>query len=996
MSFPEKEEQILKFWDQEKVFEKSLEARTNSPNFLFYDGPPFATGLPHYGHILASTIKDVIPRYQTMTGNFVRRVWGWDCHGLPIENIVERELKISGKKQIEEFGVKKYNETCRSKVLTYAGEWGEMVRRMGRFVDFEHSYKTMDATYMESVWWAIKQIYDKGLLYEGRKVLLYCSRCETPISNFEVAMDNSYKDVTEESVTARFLLKDAFPVKLPKDLPIYFLAWTTTPWTLPGNVALAVGPEIPYVVVEQDNTYYIVAEARRESIVGNSGEVVTKLKGEQLSGLNYKPLFDIPLFRGEHCYYVTTADFVTTEDGTGIVHTAAVYGEDDHQLALKIGLPIKPMLDAQGKFIEGTPLVAGMFFKKADKIVLQDLQERQLAYRVLPYTHSYPFCYRCATPLFYNALPSWFINVQKIKPKLLKYNEKINWYPKHLKHGRFQKGIESAPDWNISRNRYWATPIPIWRCSQGSNSPQPSLNLREGGVVPPLRLRGGVEGLRGGGEVGCGKIKCVGSLKELAELSVNYDQIYSSHKIEEVDLHRPMIDEIRLKCECGGEMRRVPEVLDCWVESGSMPFAQFHYPFANKQEFDQQFPAQFVSEYIPQTRAWFYVMHVISTILFDQPAVTNIVTTGNILAEDGSKMSKSKKNYPDPWVLIEKYGIDALRLYLMGSKVMEGEDINFSEREVDEIYKKTILILENVVSFYKIYASETSKLSEISKVSHVLDRWLAVKLSNLVRQVTEALDSYNTVLAVRLLRDFASELSTWYVRLSRDRFKAGDAAGIESLGFTLLTLSKLFSPLAPFLGEAIYQSVADTKKSVHLEDWPIADGSADAELLISMQLVQGIVELGHAIRAEAGLKVRQPLTKAFVTAKLGDELLELVAQELNVGKALVGEVPTGEQWRTKGDAKLMVALDTLLTPELQEKGLLRDLVRQVNALRKKQGLTIKDRVAVIFKTDSADLTAVITKYGDELQQGTLTSAWKSGEGGGEVRVGDHVVFLSIK
>ncbi|MEK7452568.1 MAG: class I tRNA ligase family protein, partial [Patescibacteria group bacterium] len=598
----------------------------------------------------------------TMKGYRVRRVWGWDCHGLPIENIVEKQLEISGKKQIEEKGVDVFNNACRSAVLTYASEWGKTVERIGRWVDFENSYKTMDTKYMESVWWAVKQIQEKGLLYEGRKVLLYCPRCETPVSNFEVAMDNSYKDVTEESVIVEFeVVKKSRSREVEKgrkeiELPVntFILAWTTTPWTLPGNVALAVGADIDYVLAKRGEEHFILGKDLVAKVLGNDVEIVREMKGSELEGLEYEPLYRLSSVEkiGKKAYYVTTADFVTTEDGTGVVHTAVIYVEDDFNLGLKIDLPMVPILDTQGNFNEDGPeFVRGEYFKKAEKTIKRDLEERGLLFERKQFTHSYPHCWRCSTALFYNAIPAWFINVQKIKSRLLELNQDINWYPDHLKNGRFKNGLETAPDWNISRNRYWATPLPIWKCDSSS----------------------------------CDSIAFIGSVDELRSRATNFEEVYGDEKeLEKIDLHKHMLDRVTLSCGvCSSIMHRVPEVIDCWVESASMPFAELHAPFENQELFADRYPAQFVSEYIAQTRAWFYVMHVMGTVLFDKAPFQHVVTTGNVLNEKREKLSKSKMNYTDPWILLEKFGADALRFHLMASTVMKGDDAVFSDREVD-------------------------------------------------------------------------------------------------------------------------------------------------------------------------------------------------------------------------------------------------------------------------------------------------------------------------
>jgi len=1023
-NFPEIEEQILEFWERNKIFEKSLEKLAQRGEFIFYDGPPFATGFPHYGHILASTIKDVIPRYKTMRGYHVRRRWGWDCHGLPIENIVEKQLDISGKKQIEEKGIEFFNRACREGVLKYASEWGKMVRRIARFVEFENSYKTMDNAYMESVWWALKQIWEKKLIYEGRKVLLYCPRCETPISNFEVAMDNSYEDVSEEAVTVKFKVHNVPrpPLNLrggEGELPTYFLVWTTTPWTLPGNMALTVGEDIDYVLVRMGGEQYVVAKARL-SILGEGYEIVQEIKGRDLVGLGYEPLFVVFMPKSKKAFKVYAADFVTPEDGTGIVHTAVVYGEDDYNLGLKVGLPIVPLLDEKGIFNEQAPeLIRGKYFKDSEMLVKGDLEKRGLLFKREMYTHSYPFCWRCSTQLFYNAIPAWFIKIQKIKKNLLKLNEKINWYPEHLKHGRFEKGIESAPDWNISRNRYWATPLPFWRCV-GSNAPLPA----QAGQ-PPLKLRGGE-----GGVMGCGKVVCVGSFEELKQRATNYDEVYKSRELKDIDLHRPYIDGIKLRCEeCGGEMQRIPEVIDCWVESASMPFAELHYPFENQELFKERYPADFVAEYIAQTRAWFYVMHVVGSILFGKPPFRNIVTTGTILNEKGEKLSKSKQNYPDPWDIIRRYGVDSLRFYLMISTVMQADNLFFSEREVDGIYKKVVLLTLNVLSFYKLYEPKESNaplpvqagqpplklrggaggvIPPISR--NVLDKWIIARLHETIRDMTAVMDSYDVVRAGRLLPVFIDDLSTWYLRRSRERLKSEKKrereAALNTLRYVLLELAKLLAPFMPFLAEHIWQSTqhvivsdlpaqtgakqapeiasssaatrSDIVNSVHLQDWPkVKKAKIDAALLEEMRLARKAVELVHAIRAQEKIRVRQPLSDLEVSgAKLSPEMLRIVLEEVNVkhGHVFEDQLKPKDNYRMSVESGLSVNLGVKISEELQKEGLLREIGRHMNEMRKIARLTPSDHVEVMVATADSMLRQVIKEFQKQLRKAVIAQS----------------------
>ncbi len=934
-NFNEIELGVLEFWKQNKIFEKSLEQTKNGEPFIFYDGPPFATGTPHYGSILPTVIKDAIPRYQTMRGRSVARRWGWDCHGLPIENIVEQKLGISGKRQIEELGVDKFNAACRENVMTYVAEWGKMVERMARWTEFDNSYKTMDTTYMESVWWGVQQIWNKGLIYEDNKVLMYCSRCETPISNFEVAMDNSYKDVTEDSVFVKFKLipKQRILDFITND-KTYALAWTTTPWTLPGNTALNIGPDITYVIVEQDNNTYVLAKDRLEVLEGEY-EIKNEVSARSLEGISYEPLYPGIVDNANNtAFKIYTEDYVSTEDGTGIVHNAAMYGEVDYEAAKRRNLPRQQMLDHKGEFMESAPeSFRGKFFKDADKIVLQELKDKGLVFRVLSFMHSYPHCWRCGTPLYYSALPAWFIKIQDIKPKLLELNETINWYPEHLKHGRFQKGIESAPDWTISRNRYWATALPFWKCDNET----------------------------------CKNVVCIGSVAELKEKSTNFDQVYpnfDASNLNALDLHKPYVDEVKLACDkCDGTMARIPEVIDCWAESGSMPFAELHAPFENQDLFEQRFPSDFVVEYIPQTRAWFYVMHVVSSILFGKAPFRNVMTTGTILAEDGSKMSKSKSNYSDPMETVAQYGADALRYYLLTSPVITGEDLNFSDKGVSEVNRKLSMILWNVWSFHRMYSKDKVDAT-LPAATHAMDRWIINRLSQTHAVMTEQMDQYGTVKAGRELQDFITELSTWFVRRSRDRIKGGDQGASEALhtlGYVLVEVTKLMAPFMPFLAEHLYKDLTG-KESVHLEKWSEMD-KADVTVLADMAKLRQFVEQGLGLRKEHNLKVRQPLAEFHylsADAKLDDSLEQILAEELNVKKvSQVGEVLQRSGWVNKSDNGLQVSLNTDLTPELKAEGTARELERGVQDLRKKSGLKVGELVDLYYNTADQALSEIL-------------------------------------
>lgn len=927
------EEEVLNFWDRIKAFEKTIERESLHGDYVFYDGPPFGTGEPHYGHILSSVSKDVVPRYWTMRGYRVMRRWGWDCHGLPIENIIEKDFKVSGKKQIEEMGIDKFNETCRVRVLEYANLWDSMVRRIGRWVDFQNSYKTMDLGFMESVWWGFKEMWKKDLIYQGRKVLLYCPRCETPISNFEVAMDNSYKDIEDETIYIKFELTNSKEI-LNLDGKVFMLAWTTTPWTLPGNVALAVGQDIDYSVVSVGEETYILAKERVEHIFNNQEiKIIKEIKGKDLLNLEYIPLFNVSWpeeEKSKKAYYVVAGDFVTTETGAGIVHISPVYGEDDYELAKKLALPIIPLLDEKGLVTQALPEFTGLYFAKVNGLIINKLTANGLILKSVKVVHSYPFCHRCDTKLFYNAIPAWFLNINKIKERMLEHNRNINWYPPHLKEGRFAKGIEQAPDWNISRNRYFATPIPIWRCED------------------------------------CGELEAIGSVQELKDKS-GADNI--------LDIHNHSIDHLTWQCsKCSNTMKRISEVFDCWVESGSMPFAQLHYPFENQKRFEENFPAQFISEYISQTRAWFYVMHAISTSLFDSHSFDNVVATGVIMASDGQKMSKSKKNFPDPSKIINQFGADSLRLYLMGSPVMKAENLFFNEAEVKDLFRNNITTLWNVFKFYNLYALENNFQArdnfDLAKASdNILDQWMLAKLNILIQEMTDSMDGYNLPNSIRLLGVFINELSTWYLRRSRDRFKSNNEIdkkyALATSAYVLSEFTKVAAPFTPFIAEYIWQEVNGysfkTDKSVHLEMWSKAS-DVNEEVINSMDVVKRIVEAGLKRRSEVNIKIRQPLP--FYSTDLVKELplnyQEIIKDELNVMELIFGDDEIGIE----------------ITPSLLKEGIKREIVRSINAMRKNASLTIQDTIGVYWHV--ADLkqslvAEVFTDLNNEIAQDVLAS-----------------------
>src|SRR3989344_5786027 len=1076
-----REGKVLEYWKKNKIFERSLAKKAPKGEFVFYDGPPFATGLPHIGNLLSSLIKDVVPRYKTRRGCPVRRRWGWDRHGLPIESLIEKRLNLKTKKDIERIGVDVFNEAARASVLEFEHEWEKYIDRIGRFVDFKNSYKTMDNSYMESVWWALKKLHGKKMLYEGRKVLMYCPHCETPLAKAEIAMDNTYKDITEEAVTVKFKIKNPVRYNLPERT--YLLAWTTTPWTLPGNVALAVGKDIDYQLIEKDGEHFIKT---------GPGSV----KGAQLVGMSYEPLFDVPALHSPKSYKVYAADFVNTEEGTGIVHTAVMYGEDDFALGQKESLPMVQLLNASGTYNDAAPeFVRGEYYKKAEKAIKAHLEEQGLLFKKENHTHSYPHCYRCGTALIYSAVPSWFINIQKVKKSMLAQNERVNWVPAHLKHGRFKHIVENAPDWTISRNRFWASALPIWKEKGGSRlmvigslkellektkksgntyfvmrhaeaghnvegvddptgdpanhvtekgrtdaihvatvglkrgsidlivtSPflrtretaalvQKELRLPESAVMVDERLREAsetahIEVRRRIGEfifeierrytgkriliISHGNplwvLQQVAARRTSNDFSKEYmlktSEVrklsftpFPHNKDYGLDLHRPYIDAVTLVDSKGRGYERIPEVVDCWVESGTMPYASNHYPFENKEVFNpgrlwglwpKGFPAHFIAEYIAQTRTWFYYMHAMGILLSNQQSFRSVVSTGTILAADGAKMSKSKGNYTDPLQVMDQFGADALRLYLMGSVVMSGEDINFRDEDVREAHNRTIGILWNSYKFFELYKSEWGKSVKAEDSPHVLDRWVLSLLGKTTNVVTEAFDAYDTPTAARALRAFVDDYSTWYVRRSRDRARLarGTAEGgsddkdkkytLAVQREVLYTLSTLMAPITPFVAESMYQGLAGEKESVHLEVWPSAHPVDDA-LLKDMAVVRELASRGLKLREEAGIKIRQPLASIKVKALgLRSELTQLIADEVNVKEVAEDSDLQADLW-----------LDTALTKELEEEGTLRTLLRRVQEWRKEERLTIEDRPSYTLAV-SGEGREVAEKYKERI------------------------------
>ena len=915
ISYNEKEEELLRFWKENEIFEKSVEQRPKEKSYIFYDGPPFATGLPHYGHILSFVTKDVFPRYWTLKGHRCERRWGWDCHGLPIESICERELNLKQKNEIYEMGIAKFNDFCRSKVLWYTNEWKKIVERMGKWIEFDNSYKTMDNTYMETVWYIFKKIYAEGLVYRGKKILFYCPQCETPLSNFEISMDNSYKDIKEYAITVKF--------KLEGESKTYALAWTTTPWTLIGNVALAVNGEERYVKIKFDDEYLILIKDQLD-IINKGYEIVEEFKGKVLLNKKYEPLYKVSTDMNKKRHFIIDGrDEVLSDEGTGIIHLA-IYGEFDYEMIRKYELPIVQHIDEHGHLAIGPRDWIGMWFKDVDKEILEDLKKRNLLFKAEDYTHPYPFCYRCDKPLIYNALDAWFIDIQRIKPRLLETNEKINWYPKEISE-RYQSIVNSAPDWCISRNRFWATAMPIWECEE------------------------------------CGQIKVIGSIKELQENSIE-------NVSDDLDLHRHIVDKIHLKCsKCGKIMNRVSEVFDCWLESGSMPYAAKHYPFKNVNWFKFNFPSDFVSEYIGQVRAWFYYMHVISILLFDEIPFKNVVVNGNILAEDGTKMSKSKRNFPDPNLMIESYGADALRIYLLSSQLMRAQDLNFKEEILRQVYRRFNLLLINVLKFYSLIDVETISM-DIAHSGNILDQWIISSLNKLIRSITQLMDDYDTAEVSRLFFNFIEDLSTWYIKNSRSRFKSNNInerlSAMNTLSYVLKNLSKLLAPLTPFISEIIYQKLREkgivNLESVHLEFWPeFNEKLIDKEVLKNMELTKEIVKKSLELRDNAKIPIRQVLNEIkLIGVDLKNEYLDIIAETINVRKVNI---------ESREEAELLVELDTNITPSLRLEGLARNLIRHLNNYRKQLNLSTKNRINLYIKVNDKEISEALERHEEKIK-----------------------------
>jgi isoleucyl-tRNA synthetase len=915
----EYEKELVKYWKQHQTFEKSVEQRPKENGYVFYDGPPFITGVPHHGTLLSSIAKDVVPRYWTMKGRRVERVWGWDCHGLPAEVFTEKKLGIQDKRDIgTKISLEEYITTCRENMVATGGLWEDTIDRIGRWVDFRGAYRTMDKPYMESVWWAFKKLYEDGKIYEGEKVLLYCTRDATPISKAEVAMDNSYQDVTDPSVFVKFKLKD-------EDTSL--LAWTTTPWTLPANTATAVNAKEYYVEVLVGGEKLIMAEGLLKKVLTDEKhqplkyEVLRTLQGKELVGKSYEPLFED---RGENAHRVWHADYVSLEEGTGIVHLAPAYGEEDYQLAKQEKFPLVSNIDDSGLYISGE--WKGQNVWEANKPIAKELHDRGVVWKIEYVRHSYPHCHRCGTRLMYRAHPSWFMDIDGQRQEMLEQNGNINWFPEHLKKGRFAKTVESAPDWNLSRDRFWATAMPVWK---------------------------------GTDKDGNEHVKVVGSYAELKELS----------GVELEDYHRPWIDEVTFELD-GVTYKRIEKVLDCWFESGSMPFAQFHYPFENVEKFEANFPGDFIVEYVGQVRAWFYYLHAVSVGLFGKNSFKNVITTGTLAGNDGRKMSKSFGNYTDPNELMDQYSADALRFLLMSSSVMSGEDFNLQDKDVADVQRKLAMVW-NMYDFFTMYAEvdnwewDGSFDDPGESLHNPLDQWIVSRVHQLNQEVGKHMDVYDIPNAMKPILPFIDDASNWYVRRSRRRFwKSGDDAdkndAYRTLHYVLVQLSHVLAPFTPFLAEELFQKLTD-HESVHLRDWPAA-GYVNELVVERMAFVREVINEGLSQRASASIKVRQPLQKVHVPGldKLDASLQHIVLEELNV-KELESSTTTS------------VKLDTKITPPLKREGMVRELIRNVQSARKQAGLQVDDRIMLSLSTTADELRQAIEDHSELIKTETLAN-----------------------
>ena len=1032
LDFVEREKEILNFWKENKIFEKSIESRKDGEVFTFFDGPPTANGKPHIGHILTRVVKDIIPRYKTMKGYKVLRKAGWDTHGLPVELEIEKKLGISGKPQIENYGVEPFIKECKDSVFTYESLWRKMSDRVGFWADMDNPYVTYHNSYIESVWWALKQIWDKGLLYKGHKIVPYCPRCGTSLSSHEVAQ--GYKDVKDKSAFAKFLIKGTTNE--------FLLAWTTTPWTLPSNVALTVNADENYVKVSLNGEKYILAEALVSKVFGEdeNPEIVEKYKGEQLKGLEYEPLFDYAkdIVKDKKAYYVVCDSYVTLTDGTGIVHCAPAFGEDDSRVGKANDLPFVQLVDEEGKFLPQVTDWAGVFVKDADEGIIKKLKAENKLLKAENYEHSYPFCWRCDTPLLYYARDTWFIAMTKVRDMLVKNNNTVNWMPDNIKQGRFGNFLENVIDWGLSRERYWGTPLPIWECS-------------------------------------CGHREAVGSIDQLKSMSCDCP--------DDIELHKPYIDKVHLNCpKCNNKMTRVTEVIDCWFDSGCMPFAQWHYPFENKEIFDQNFPADFISEAIDQTRGWFYTLMAISTLLFDKAPYKNVIVLGHVQDKDGKKMSKHKGNVVDPWAVLDKQGADAIRwyFYINSSPWLPNR---FYEEAVNEGQRKFMGTLWNTYAFFVLYANidnfdPNNYTLEYDKLQP-MDKWILSKLNSLIKFIDEGLDNYKLTETSRAMLEFVDELSNWYVRRSRERFWGKDMPqdkvnAYMTLYTVLVTLTKLSAPFTPFIAESIYQNLVcnvskDQPESVHLCDFPTYDEKLiDKKLEEDMDSVLSIVVAGRAGRNTANIKNRQPIGNMFVKSNnnLDNMFINIIKEELNIkniefkddisdftsysfkpqlrtlgkkygklipsisnylkendGIKLMSELKQNgsikftidnqnielseddllietaqmEGYVSESDKNITIVLDTNLTPELLEEGFVREIISKIQTMRKEAEFEVLDKITV-YHNGNENIANIISKNIEQIKEDVLANDILSGSSDGytkEWNINGEKVTLSV-
>jgi len=939
----EYEKDIVNYWKENKTFEKSIELRSKENSYVFYDGPPFISGVPHHGTLLSSIVKDAVPRYQTMKGKRVERVWGWDAHGLPAERYTEKKLGINSRQEVIEYGIENYITATRANMLETSSLWEDTIDRIGRWVDFKGAYKTMDKEYMESIWWAFKTLYEKGKIYEGEKVLMYCTLDATPLSKAEVTMDaGAYQDVTDPSVYTKFKLDDGRTL----------LAWTTTPWTLPANTALAVNPEISYVEVQTGADRFVIAKDLVDTVLTDEKHkpldfvVLEEIHGADLVGLSYEPLF--PGHNDENAHKIWAADYVTTESGTGIVHIAPAYGEEDFALARKEKIPVVHVLDENGEYTETE--WKGENVWEINKTIAKALHERGMVWKIDYIRHSYPHCHRCGTKLMYRAHPSWFMDIESQREQMLKQNGDIEWFPSHVKNGRFAKTIEQAPDWNISRDRFWATAMPVWKTESG-------------------------------------KVKVVGSYAELKELS----------GVELEDYHRPWIDDVTFEID-GETYTRIDKVMDSWFEAGSMPFAQFHYPFANKDKFEANFPGDFIVEYIGQVRAWFYYMHAMSVALFGENSFKNVIVTGNVAGNDGRKMSKSYGNYTDPNELMDKFSADSLRFLLLQSPLLNGEDFALQDKEVGDIARKLSMVW-NMYDFFTMYAEVdgwefNGELTDPSdEVENPLDQWIIGRVHQLIQEIETHMDAYDIPDAVSPILPFLDDASNWYVRRSRRRFwKSEDdndkAHAYKTLHYVLVRLSQALAPFVPFMAEELYRKLTGGE-SVHLTDWPEV-GHANELVLERMTRTREIIEQGLGQRmqkseTEAQIKVRQPLSTLTYSGPKLDEFYEsIIAEEVNV-KSVNHET----------ELELFVSLNKTITPELRREGLAREVVRHVQSARKNAGLNVDDRIELSLSTDDDELKKALVEYASVIAAETLAESVTEGEYAHSTEVKVEGVSLSL-